>query len=149
MYGTGAEVVALNEMIADLGVQSIVTYHGALKQNELASRYGAMDAFIFPTHRESFGLVAVEALACGTPVLASDIRPVNEVVKNNVNGLLFAVRDEYSIARTIIEILTMDTERYEQLCEATRDSVALYASDRVIKELDENLIRRAIFGKHK
>nr|WP_246239990.1 glycosyltransferase family 4 protein [Pseudoalteromonas caenipelagi] len=145
MYGTGAQVEELRQMIDSLKLNSLVRYHGALAQSQLVEQYNAMSAFIFPTHRESFGLVAVEALACGTPVLASNISPVNEVVKHGINGLLFDVKNEHSIAKSIIELIDMKPERYQEMKRSTRSSVLCYESNNVISTLNENLTKRSIF----
>lgn len=142
MYGTGAQVPALQAQIAKLELTSLVRYFGALKPHELVDKYSEMNAFIFPTHRESFGLVAVEALACGTPVLASNISPVNEVVIDGKNGLLFDVKSKESIADKIVQILTMSAREYDALSSNTRSSVKHYAANQVAQQLDVELKTR-------
>lgn len=142
MFGTGAQVDALNTQIEALELTSLVTYFGALKPQELANKYCEMDAFIFPTHRESFGLVAVEALACGTPVLASNISPVNEVVLDGKNGLLFEVKNANAIAAGITNILTMKKQDFAMLCAHTRESVKHYNATQVAKQLEQELKKR-------
>lgn len=139
MYGTGAEVELLKSKIEQLNLTSVVAYYGALEPLQLIEKYNEMNAFIFPTHRESFGLVAVESLACGTPVLASNITPVNEVVVNGVNGLLFEKENAHQIAEQIIAILQMSESDYLSLANNTRESVQRYNAERVANLLSENL----------
>lgn len=139
MYGTGAEVELLKDQILEQNLNSVVTYFGPLEPYQLAEKYSQMDAFVFPTHRESFGLVAVESLACGTPVLASNIKPVNEVVINHVNGLLFEKQNANAIADAIVELIEMDSTQYNQLVSNARSSVEKYSSRQVASLLDESL----------
>ena len=139
MYGTGAEVELLKSKILQLNLTSLVTYYGALKPNQLITKYNEMNAFVFPTHRESFGLVAVEALACGTPVIASNITPVNEVVINGVNGLLFEKENAQAIADKIIELLQMSKADYMCLANNTRESVKRYNAIQVAHLLAKDL----------
>jgi len=144
IYGTGAEVDELVNTIANSDLSSLVTYYGALEPNQLVDKYSEMDAFIFPTHRESFGLVAVEALACGTPVLASNISPVNDIVLPGKNGLLFNVKDKNSIADTIVELLEMAPQDYELLSSFARQSVCNYRSTEVAQHLENELKKRLL-----
>ncbi|WP_024611162.1 glycosyltransferase family 4 protein [Pseudoalteromonas sp. TB64] len=141
MYGTGAEVEQLKSTILTLNLCTVVTYFGALDHKQLVTKYTEMNAFIFPTHRESFGLVAVEALACSTPVLASNINPVNEIVIEGVNGLLFEKQNAHSMAEKIIELLKMHKVDYERLVSNARNSVQGYNSNHVAKKLDDDLCK--------
>lgn len=139
LYGTGGQVEQLKNEISELGIGKLVTYFGALEHNQLAIKYSEMNAFVFPTHRESFGLVAVEALACGTPVLASNISPVNEIVIEGINGLFFEKQNPHSIAKKIIQLLEMKKADYDKLVSNARESVEHYSAELVAKQLDENL----------
>ena len=139
MYGTGAEVELLENKILEDNLSSVVTYFGALEPYQLAEKYNEMDVFVFPTHRESFGLVAVESLACGTPVLASNISPVNEVVISHINGLLFEKQNAKAIADAIVDLIEMDSVEYNQMVCNARSSVKKYSSKEVANCLDESL----------
>ncbi|WP_462164572.1 glycosyltransferase family 4 protein [Pseudoalteromonas xiamenensis] len=142
MYGTGSQVSDLTEKIQNLKLSSLVSYFGPIKPNELIEKYQEMNAFIFPTHRESFGLVAVEALACGIPVLASNINPVNEIVIDGKNGLHFEVKNKTSIAQKIVEIITMKSSDYHVLRSNARESVSQYNSNQVAIDLVNELSKR-------
>ncbi len=77
-----AEMARLHDLRANLGLETMVTFLGKRDQDTLQYYYSAADAVIVPSHYESFGLVALEAMACGTPVVASE-----------TGGLVFLVRD--------------------------------------------------------
>ena len=71
---------ALRRLAADLGVENRVAILAPRPQAELAPLYRAADAVIVPSHSESFGLVALEAQACGTPVVASDVGGLRSLI---------------------------------------------------------------------
>lgn len=93
--GDGLERDAYNKLIEDLSLSQIVKKYPLLSQKELVEIYNISDAFIFPTQREgeSLGLVAIEAMACGTPVIASDFAAPKYYVHNSVNGYKFIPGD--------------------------------------------------------
>jgi phosphatidylinositol alpha-mannosyltransferase len=83
---------------------------------------------------ESFGMVLTEAFAAGTPVVASDIAGYRDVVRNGVDGLLFARGDATALAQTLRD-LALDPARRAALAEAARASAARYAWPRVAGEV--------------
>jgi D-inositol-3-phosphate glycosyltransferase len=76
------ELSRLRELEADLGIGDLVTFLGKQDQDTLQYYYSSAEALVMPSHYESFGMVALEAMACGTPVVASE-----------TGGLVFLVRD--------------------------------------------------------
>ena len=72
----------------DLGLRDIVTFVGAVPQVELPLYYNAANIFVMPSYFESFGLVALEAMACGLPVIATRVGGPREFVKAGVTGYL-------------------------------------------------------------
>ena len=76
------------------------------KQNSVQEKLGLADIFLLPSDQESFGLAALEAMACEVPVIASDVGGVREVVTHGVDGYLFEPRDVAAAAKYALEILT-------------------------------------------
>lgn len=103
MVGDGPEKEQMLSMLDALQLQSVTTLHGLLPQAELANVYRNIDVFVFPTERqgESLGLVAVEAMACGCPVIASDFAAPADYVADGVNGYKFPVGDSDALARLL------------------------------------------------
>ncbi|SMC91843.1 D-inositol-3-phosphate glycosyltransferase [Kibdelosporangium aridum] len=87
--GTGLEQPrALQDLAVQLGIQDVVRFLPPLPGPALAKVYRAADVVAVPSHNESFGLVAIEAQACGTPVVATDVGGLRVAVNDGVSGLL-------------------------------------------------------------
>jgi D-inositol-3-phosphate glycosyltransferase len=71
----------------------------------LSTYYRAADVVLVPSRSESFGLVALEAAACGIPVVASDVGGLRSVVRDGVTGLLVPSRDHEAFARAVRGLL--------------------------------------------
>jgi N-acetyl-alpha-D-glucosaminyl L-malate synthase BshA len=76
------------------------------KQNSVQEKLGLADLFLLPSDEESFGLAALEAMACEVPVIASDVGGIREVVTHGADGYLFEPRDVGAAAQYAFEILT-------------------------------------------
>ncbi|HVU71606.1 MAG TPA: D-inositol-3-phosphate glycosyltransferase [Mycobacteriales bacterium] len=86
--GDPASVVALEKLAASLGIADRVRFLPAVPRAELADVYRAADVLAVPSYSESFGLVAVEAQACGTPVVATDVGGLRTAVRDGFGGVL-------------------------------------------------------------
>jgi D-inositol-3-phosphate glycosyltransferase len=95
------EIVRIREEIKLRGLQAKVRFLGSKKQQELWRYYTEADALVVPSLYESFGLVVVEALACGTPVLVSKIGKMKSIVKEGHSGFSFRPNDPASLAACI------------------------------------------------
>ena len=86
--GNNAELGRLKALTTELGIESMVTFTGAIKQNKLPDYYSAADVFVLPSHSESFGLAALEAMACGVPVVVSRVGGLKTFIDNGETGYL-------------------------------------------------------------
>ena len=91
-----AELERLKQMSADLGIENVVTFLGSKNQDELQYYYAAANVVVVPSHYESFGMVALEAMACGTPVIASEVGGLAFLVRDGETG--FHVEDQNAAA---------------------------------------------------
>lgn len=104
--GTGTEhPEALAELVADLGIADRVTFVPPVGQRRLADWYAVADVVCVPSHSESFGLVAVEAQACGTPVVAAGVGGLTTAVVDGVTGILVRSHDPADYARALGALL--------------------------------------------
>ncbi|MCB0058752.1 MAG: glycosyltransferase, partial [Caldilineaceae bacterium] len=105
------EMARLKELRTSLGIHEFVTFLGAKDQNVLPNYYAAAEMVIMPSHYESFGMVALEAMAMGTPVIASEVGGLAFLVQDGVNGLHVPSRDPEALAECIYELLTDEEYR--------------------------------------
>jgi D-inositol-3-phosphate glycosyltransferase len=99
--------------LADLavGLDVAASFHAPTDRSRLRQRYVAADVVVVPSHSESFGLVAVEAQACGTPVLAADVGGLPVAVADGVSGQLVPGHDPVTWAAALRQILADDQLR--------------------------------------
>lgn len=100
------EMTRLQAMRHDLGITDFVTFLGSKDQNELPYYYAAAAAVVMPSHYESFGLVALEAMAMGTPVIASEVGGLAFLVKDGETGFHIPARDHEALAARLFDILS-------------------------------------------
>nr|WP_233149686.1 D-inositol-3-phosphate glycosyltransferase [Kineosporia sp. A_224] len=91
----------LQRLVADLGLGDVVTFHPPAPRALLAHWYRAADVVTVPSYNESFGLVAVEAQACGSPVVAAAVGGLPTAVSDGVSGLLVDGHDPLDWARVL------------------------------------------------
>lgn len=101
--GNGELFESLNVMSSNLGLQDVY-FLGNLPQDELRAIYNIANVSCVPSRFEAFGLVAIEALACGTPVVASTVGGIPDFLKPDV-GMLIQVDDHEALASSIQKIL--------------------------------------------
>jgi glycosyltransferase-like protein len=103
-----------------------IIIQGSVPEDSIASLYGAADVFIFPSVKEGWGLVVLEALASGVPVIASGIEPMTEYLEDGVNSLLVRPMDHEAIMSRIVE-LSEDGELRRRLAEKGRETALEYS----------------------
>ena len=101
----GIERDRIESIVDELGMRSFTIFPGCLSHNILPSYYAAADVCVVPSHYEPFGLVAIEAMASGTPVVASDVGGLKFTVVPEETGLLAPPKDEVAFAAAIDRIL--------------------------------------------
>lgn len=96
-----AEFLRLKELSQRLGLENAVTFMGRVDHNLLPDYYSAADLMVLPSHTESFGLVGLEALACGTPVVSTRVGAMDQIVRNGETGFLVNSATARSLAEGI------------------------------------------------
>jgi len=108
------EMSRVQALSAELGLSDIVLFLGKRSQESLPYYYSAADVVVVPSHYESFGMVALEAMACGTPVVASQVGGLAFLVQDGVTGFVVPNGEPELLGQHLIEIL-LDDELRERL----------------------------------
>jgi D-inositol-3-phosphate glycosyltransferase len=134
------EITRLQEIGRDLGVMDMVTFLGAKDQDILPDYFAAAEMVVMPSHYESFGMVALEAMAMGTPVIASEVGGLAFLVQDGVNGFHVPSRDPEALAERIYTLLDDDNCR-KRLGQQAHQNALRYSwpliVDRVFKVYSE------------
>ena len=110
--GSGLEhPTALTDQTAELGLGDVVRFVPPVDQRTLADWYAAASVVCVPSHNESFGLVAIEAQACGTPVVAARVGGLSTAVADGVSGVLVDGHDPADYATELHRLLVDDDLR--------------------------------------
>ena len=117
------EVTKVRRLAEELGIDHLVSFEGTVPHRRLVHYYNAADLCVVPSFYESFGLVAAEAMACGTPVVATAVGGLPETVKDGLNGSLVRDRNPEVLAEKI-SLLLNDVRLRGLLASRARESVA-------------------------
>jgi N-acetyl-alpha-D-glucosaminyl L-malate synthase BshA len=106
LVGEGPEKTAMEELVSELGLQDVVIFTG--KRDDLPELLAISDVMFLLSEKEAFGLVLLEAFACGVPSVATAIGGIPEVVEDGVNGFLVELGDVEMAANRALRLLTDD-----------------------------------------
>jgi N-acetyl-alpha-D-glucosaminyl L-malate synthase BshA len=129
MIGDGPERGEAEREAQTLEVAGDVRFLGRL--DRIVELMQATDLFLLPSQSESFGLAALEAMACGSPVVASRAGGLPEVVEDGVSGILEPVGSVEAMGRRAVELLR-SPEKYRAMAKAAVEKAAEFSADRVV-----------------
>lgn len=139
MVGDGPDRLSAEQEARALGVERDVHFLGRI--DPVAPLLACADLYLLPTDRESFGLSALEALACGVPTLAYDVGGIREVVKNGVTGALRPVGDVDGLAEFGVTLLR-DSARWSAMsAAAAADARDRFSSDQIVARYEALYLR--------
>lgn len=135
----GSERERFHSLIEENKLDDSVIYYKVIEKEEMIKFYNNMDYILFPTRKEALGLVALESMACGVPVIATNDFAIPEYIINSENGFLFNIDSEMELFNIIKRIINNEMN-YEALSNSAVDIVNLkYRREKSI-ELYNNLI---------
>jgi N-acetyl-alpha-D-glucosaminyl L-malate synthase BshA len=120
MVGDGPDLDAASRLAQELGLEERVHFLG--EQDQVLPLLSIADVFLLPSVQESFGLAALEAMACEVPVVASNVGGLPEVIDDGRNGFLHPVDDLEGMAESAVALLT-DPQRHAQMAGAALEKV--------------------------
>lgn len=145
IVGDGPDRGALERRASELGLDGRVRFHGAQPRERVLELFAAADAALLSSTWENFPHTVVEALGVGTPVVATAVGGVPEVVRDGENGLLVPPGDAVALADAISRFFADDTLR-ARLRAAAAPSVEEYRPERVLARIEAELRRAAGHG---
>ena len=134
MIGDGPDREKAVRLARELGVCSKVRFLG--KQNGIENFLGHADLFFMPSDHESFGLAALEAMACETPVIASRSGGLCEVIEDGVTGALEAVGDVEAMAARAVEILQRPPLHQRMAKAARQRAIERFSIDKIVSQYE-------------
>jgi D-inositol-3-phosphate glycosyltransferase len=129
-----ADPDGLTELAARLGLADLIRLEPPCPQPELANWYRAATIVMVPSYSESFGLVAVEAQACGTPVVAAAVGGLRTAVRDGVSGVLVDSRDPARYARAMRDLIDRP-QRLAQLSAGAREHASRFGWSATVDRL--------------
>jgi N-acetyl-alpha-D-glucosaminyl L-malate synthase BshA len=130
LVGDGPDAGSVQRLAHTLGVADDVLFLG--EQDLVIPLLSASDVFLLPSEQESFGLAALEAMACGLPVVASRVGGLPEVIEDNVSGCLRPMDDIPAMAQAVILLLKDDGTRRRMARAAERVAHERYCDRHVV-----------------
>ena len=143
LIGDGPERAPADALAVELGIAPLVTFAG--EQHDLVEWLSAADLFLLPSSQESFGLAALEAMACGVPVVASSIGGLPEVIEDGRTGFLCPL-DDLALMAARGRALLEDRALHADIAAAAAGTVSSrYCTDVVVPRYEE-VYRKVLRG---
>ncbi|MEB3829724.1 glycosyltransferase family 4 protein [Phormidium sp. CCY1219] len=133
----GLERDRIEEIVDEVGIRDLTEFPGRVSHQELPNYYAAANLCVVPSHYEPFGLVAIEAMASGTPVVASDVGGLQFTVVSEKTGLLCPPQDDAAFAVAIDRILSQPSWQVELATAARTRVESLFSWHGVAAQLSE------------
>jgi D-inositol-3-phosphate glycosyltransferase len=138
------EMARLQALCKELGLDDVVIFLGKQSQDSLPYYYSAADVVVMPSHYESFGLVALEAMACGTPVVASQVGGLAFLVQDGITGYSVPDGDPQGLGERLADLIHSPQLR-QQMASQAAAYAGQYAWEKIaprILNLYQELIAR-------
>lgn len=136
MEQMSAEMRRLQSLCEDLCMDRMVIFLGKRGQDTLPYYYSAADVLVMPSHYESFGMVALEAMACGTPVVASQVGGLAFLIQDGVTGFHVPDQDEDALCDRLTRILG-DSSLRQQMGNAAADYARSYSWGQITGQVNK------------
>jgi D-inositol-3-phosphate glycosyltransferase len=131
-----AEMARLQKLCDDLAVGQTVVFLGKRDQDKLPYYYSAAELLVMPSHYESFGMVALEAMACGTPVIASEVGGLAYLVRDGETGFTIPDQEPEALCEKISWLLG-DHDLHATMSQRAVEYAQDYAWEKIAKQIVE------------
>jgi len=127
------QIDGLRALAGRLGITDRVSFPGTIKHELMPDYYAAADVCVVPSYYESFCLVALESLACGTPVVATDVGDLRNIIRDGQTGFVLPDNSPAGLAARMGEVLSWPVDRSR--VDIIHASIAAYAWPRVARQI--------------
>ncbi|PFO02434.1 N-acetyl-alpha-D-glucosaminyl L-malate synthase BshA [Bacillus sp. AFS076308] len=135
LVGDGPEMTIVCKLVRQLSLEEKVIFLG--KQENLEELYSISDLMLLLSEKESFGLVALEAMACGVPCIGTNVGGIPEVIQQGVSGYICEVGDLADISRKAISLLS-DLDLHQKMSLNALDTVKTkFRADRIVEQYEQ------------
>lgn len=131
-----SEMARLKNMCEVLGLDQSVVFLGVRDQDKLSYYYSAAEVVVMPSHYESFGMVALEAMACGTPVIASEVGGLAYLVRDGETGFTIPAEEPDTLCEKLSWLLN-DEELHAKMSAQAAAYAQDYAWEKIAKQIVE------------
>ncbi len=133
VVGGGSLDALMKEQVRDFGLSEYVSFSGRVSPKELQSKYDKIDILLMPSRSEGFGLTALEGMARGCVVVASEVGGLPEVIQHDTTGILHKPEDTSAIAQAILQAAAPET--LAAMSAAALRRSALFSSEEYKKQI--------------
>jgi glycosyltransferase involved in cell wall biosynthesis len=134
IVGDGTERKKLETLVRELNLQNSISFAGKVTNEQIPKYMAQADVFVLPSLSEGFGIVVVEAMASGLPIVTTNVRGLPELVKNGENGFIAKPKDPKDLAEKIMLILENKDLR-ETIAKTNIIKAREYTWDHIVDEL--------------
>jgi len=131
------QMQTFQHLAKERNIQERVKFVGSVVQSRLPLYYSAADVCAIPSYYESFGMVALESIACGTPIVATNVGGMKNIIRSNTMGRIVSDNSPQSLAGEISELLGQPEEKAQHI-KTRRDTIADFSwaaiADRILQE---------------
>jgi D-inositol-3-phosphate glycosyltransferase len=128
------EMARLQKLSRNLQIDGAVSFLGLIKQEKLPYFYSAADVCVVPSYYESFGLVALESIACGTPVVATNVGDLKTIIREGETGHIVVDNTPRGLADKIALLLAKPSPNRESIL-SIRASVTRFSWSNIAQEI--------------
>ena len=137
IVGTGPQSQSLANLAKQLGIDSKVRFLGELTLENLPEVYNLADVFALPSLSEGSPSVVREALACGIPLVSTNVGDVKEIITDPLVGVIVNMHTERVFAEVLIKTLKNVEKNYEKIKKRCRDVASKYSFEKVVEKYIE------------
>lgn len=138
MAGDGIELQHCKKLVVEYDLSDTVDFVGKIQNTDVPDFLRQARLFVLPSRDEPFGIVVLEALACGIPTIITDSGGATEIIENNVDGYVVPVENPKAMAEKIIELVS-DDAKLDDFRQRGLEKVRLFSIDRMVEKYNEIL----------